>query len=700
MMQETAARLHLDLQMEVDEGFHARPLYNDAPVSLKLSASLGDDYGFSMVLKPISRTKAELKNFMIMGEETEIKQSQVVDFGKVSKTPVGSLVVDVTPSWDDSFIGREIRVNKYPIAAVGNLYSSRLSVALSDKDATVLDLTITDEVPDRARDVLLTLIDVYNEKWVKDKNRMAESTYEFISERLKNLTKELDDVDDQISDYKSSNLLPDIEASIAKDMQQSGKNLDNLLQLNNQLSMAQFLRERLSDKDKDDQLLPSNVGISSSGLDELIGEYNKLMLDRISYVENSNENAPVVKDIDRRLASQKTAIIRSVDNLVEQLRKQISNVEQSDDLINSQIASNPKQAKILTSVQRQQKVKEALYIFLLQKREENELSRTYTAWNTSIIQPPVCSNGPTAPRKSMIMLMAFVLGLAIPGGVLFLRETMNHKVRGRRDLDNLDIPLIGEIPEISTKKHWWSRRQKVPRKIVIEEGSKDLINESMRIVRTNLDYFVANHDEANVVMFTSFNPGSGKSFITANLAKAVSLKGKRVLAVDMDLRHCSLSHIIHTHSESGLSAYLSGQETDVEAIIISGALGEGLDFLPAGVIPPNPTELLQGERLEILFRELRQRYDFIFLDCPPIEIVADASIIKKYADVSVFVVRAGLMDRRALKDVEALYKEKKYNRLALMLNGTTYVSSKYGNYRYGYSYGYGYNYDGSYYNQG
>lgn len=700
LMQEVAERLHLDLQMQVDEGLHVRPLYNDAPITLNVSAPLGDGYAFSMVLTPLSQTKAELKEFWTSTDEAENKTVMTVDFGKTVKTPVGNLKVDRSPSWSDDYIGRPITINKYPVAAVGNLYASRLSVALSDKDATVLNLTITDEVPDRASDVLLTLVDVYNEKWVKDKNRMAESTSEFITERLEALTKELDDVDEQISDYKSTNLLPSVEASLAKDMQQSSKNLESLLELTNQLSMAQYLRERLSDESKTDQLLPSSMGLTSGGLESLISEYNKLMLNRISYVENSNENAPVVRDIDRRLASQKTAIIRSVDNLVEQLRKQIANVEANDATITSQIADNPKQAKILTSVQRQQKVKEALYIFLLQKREENELSRTYTAWNTSIIQPPVGSQGPTSPRKSMIMLMALMLGLAVPGGILFLRETMNNKVRGRRDLDNLDIPLIGEIPQITTKKHWWSRNRVVPRKIVIEKGSKDLINESMRIVRTNLDYFVPNHDAANVVMFTSFNPGSGKSFISANLSKAVSLKGKRVIAVDMDLRHCSLSHyFVHAHNESGLSAYLSGQTTSIDDIIMTDALGEGLDLIPAGIIPPNPTELLLGETMDTLFEELRKRYDFIFLDCPPIEIVADASIIKKYADVSIFVVRAGLMDRHALKDVETLYKEKKYNRLAIMLNGTTYVSSKYGNYRYGYSYGYSYNYDGGYYNQ-
>ena len=424
------------------------------------------------------------------------------------------------------------------------------------------------------------------------------------------------------------------------------------------------------------------------------------MLDRISYVENSSVNAPVVKDIDRRLSSQKMAIVRSLDNYVTQIQKQIDNVRASDEQINAQIASNPRQAKVLASVQRQQTVKEALYIFLLQKREENELSRTYTAWNTSIIQPPTASRIPAAPKKNMIMLMAFVLGLVVPGGLLFLRDTMNHTVRGRKDLDSLDVPLVGEVPDISIRKHWWSRRSPVKREVVVKADSRDLINESLRIVRTNLDYFIKNHNAGNVVMFTSFNPASGKSFITPNLAKAIALRGKRVITIDMDLRHASLSHMVARRSPVGLSSYLGGQKTDIDSLIVKDGIAEGVDLLPVGVIPPNPAELLQMGDMKTLIEKLRQEYDSIFLDCPPIEIVADASIVKEYADVTIFVVRAGLMDRRALGHVSELYKEKKFNNLTLLLNGTKYVSGKYGNYRYGHGYGYGYGYGNSYYSKG
>ena len=696
MMEETARRLHLDLQLSVDQSLHKVPLYNDAPISLTFPSKLPEDYTFSFQIELVDGAKAKLSHFAVKDGEVS-GETITAALGTEVNTPAGKLRIDRTPSWNNSFVGRTIYVDKMPLKSVGALYSSRLGVALSDKESTVLNLTLSDEVPDRAKDVLLTLIDVYNEKWVKDKNRMAESTSKFISERLAAITAELGDVDSRISDYKSSNLLPDIQASLAKDMAQSSKNYDNLLQLTNQLSMARYLRDHLASNKNKNELMPSNTGIGENGVENLISEYNKLMLNRISYVENSSENSPTVRDIDLQLASQRTAILRTLDNAIAQIGQQIAGLQRSDQDINSQIASNPRQAKVLESVTRQQKVKEALYIFLLQKREENELSRTYTAWNTSIIQPPTGSSSPTSPKSSIILLASFVIGLVIPGALLFLRETMSHSVRGRADLEGMKTPLLGEIPALYQKKHWWQRNQNAPRKVMIEDGAKDLINESFRIVRTKLMYFVGNNADGKckTIMLTSFNPGSGKSFITANLAATLALNSKRILAIDLDLRHGSLSHMSNRcgpGAKAGVSAFLGGITDDIDSLIVKSGISEGVDLLPAGIIPPNPTELLMSPRMAQLIEKMRQQYDYIFFDCPPIEIVADASIIQDFADISLFVVRAGLLDRRVLPEIDELYKENCYNKLSILLNGTPYVSGKYGNYKYGYGYAYGYQY--------
>ena len=701
MMEHVVKRLNLDMDLSTKEGLRVRPLYYDSPLKVSFEAIPNQDAYISFKIALKDKQNAVISELVYDKEEFEEKIDAKIDGGYV-KTPVGTIKIEKTPAWDDEFVGKDITVNKYPLKAISDYYSKGLSVAKSNKEATVLNLSINDAIPQRADDVLNTLVEIYNENWIKDKNRIAESTAKFINDRLESITKELGDVDSDISKFKSDNLLPDIQASVQKDMLQSSNNYAQLLELNNQLSMTLFVKDYLADKSKQHELLPSNTGIPSPGVEKMIDGYNTMMLERNSVLTNTTENSPVLRDLDNKLASQKSAILRSLDNLVAQIKKQINGVERSERQINSQIATAPRQVKELQSVERQQKVKEALYIFLLQKREENELSRTYTAWNTSIIQPPTGSEFPTSPKKPMIMLIAIILGLAIPGGILFLNETMNHKVRGRKDLEGMSVPLVGEIPNIAGKRHFWQKKKNARRAIVVEADNKNIINESFRIVRTKLDYYIKSVKDQKVIMFTSFNPGSGKSFITGNLAKTFGLNGKRILTIDMDIRHTSLTGMMDHRPHHGLTTYLSDSESqlsDLDKLVVKDGLGKNVDVLPVGVIPPNPTELLYSEKIGPMMEKFKGEYDYIFLDCPPIEIVADASIIKDYADVSIFVVRAGLMDRRVLGDVDELYKENKYNRLAILLNGTDYISGKYGQYRYGYGYGYGYGYAEGYHDK-
>lgn len=425
----------------------------------------------------------------------------------------------------------------------------------------------------------------------------------------------------------------------------------------------------------------------------MIGAYNTAVSERSQMVMNSSESSPLVKKLDDELRLQRTAIVHSLDNLISQLQAQVNSWEKNEAATNKKLAGAPQQVKQLLSVSRQQKVKEQLYLFLLQKREESELSKTFTAWNTRVVQPPY-SAGKRTPQTEMILLIAFVVGLLLPLAYLYLREALNHTVRGRADLDNMKIPLLGEIPAVIQKDHWWKpTRRTVDRGIYIKENCRDLINESFRIFRTKFDYFLAGTTpRPKVIMLTSFNPGSGKSFLSVNLAKVESLNGKRVLCIDFDFRHCSLSAIFDS-PKRGITDYIVGFSDNPDELIVKGAIGEGADVLPVGIIPPNPTELLLHERVGEIITKVRDNYDLIILDCPPIDVVADANIVKQFADVTLFVIRAGLMDRRSLKEVERLYKSGSYKHTALILNGSTYIGSRYGSYRYGYSYGYSYGYN-------
>ena len=453
--------------------------------------------------------------------------------------------------------------------------------------------------------------------------------------------------------------------------------------------------------------MPASTGIGSGAIEQQIAEYNTRILERNNLVSNSSEQNPLVGDIDVSLGNLRSAILKSLDNTQATLAAQLNTVQAAHGAAMSRLTAAPQQQNHLLSFERQQKVKESLYLFLLQKREENELSQAFTAYNTRIIADPWGSSEPTSPERNRILLMAFAIALALPAAFFILREMGNSKVRGRKDLENLTIPYVGELPLWKPKKG-----EEVPEgyRFVVRQHSRDITNEAYRVVRTNLEFMTNEERKCKIVMLTSFNPGSGKTFIAANLGASFAIRDSRVICIDLDLRRGSLSEFVDK-PKKGLTNYLSGQTDDYRDLIVHHTLSEkkdtdgvsakAIDILPMGKIPPNPTELLYSPKLKPMFDELRQHYDYIFVDCPPVEIVADATIISHEADVTIFVVRAGLLERSMLPELQKNYDEKKYNNMAILLNGTD-AEHHYGYHRYGYGYGrygygkrYGYGYYGS-----
>ena len=499
---------------------------------------------------------------------------------------------------------------------------------------------------------------------------------------------ELGNVDDDISSYKSEHLLPDVQAAASMYMAAASEADASVRELNNQAYMARYIKGYLTNDNNKFQLLPANSGIDNPGITAQINEYNDKLLERNSLVSHSSDRNPLVVEMDASLSAMRGALATSIDNQLVALNAQIRSQQSAGGQATSQIASNPKQSKYLLSVERQQKVKESLYLFLLQKREENELSQAFTAYNTRVITMPGGSMIPTAPVKRNILLVAFVLGLLIPVVVIFMRENMNTRVRGRKDLENVTVPFIGEIPLYTRKrKGIFRKKPREVKSVVVKEGSRDIINEAFRVLRTNLEFMTGKDRKSNVITVTSFNPGSGKSFLTMNIAVSLAIKGKKVLVIDGDLRHGSASSYIGSPAK-GLSDYLGGRIDGLDEIIVADPNHGNLDILPVGTIPPNPTELLFDDRLREVIDTVRGRYDFVLIDCPPVELVADTQIIEKLVDRTIFVVRAGLLERSMLAELEKLYEEKKYKNMSLILNGTEGSGGRYG-YRYGYHYGYG-----------
>lgn len=685
LMTEVVNRLGLNETFTIRKGLKNVDLYKVSPVTITFCDKI--EVPLSFTIKFSSKEAFAISELEISGED--IGETLSAQMGDSIQTSAGIMIVSPTQEFTDAFIGTSIRYVRGSVRAAVDTYSNALVAELGNEDATIINLSINDTSIRKAEDILNTLIEVYNENWIRNKNQIAVSTSQFISDRLGVIESELGHVDENISSYKSEHLLPDVQAASSLYMAQSAENNKELSTLNNQLSTAQYIRRELNTKQLD-QTLPANSGIVSANIETQISEYNNLVLDRNRLIANSSEKNPLVKNMASSLQSMQRTIIQSVDNLIVSLNTQIRSLRRQEEATTNRLASNPNQAKYLLSVERQQKVKEELYLYLLQKREENELSQAFTAYNTRLITAPRGSMFPTAPRKMNILLVAFAVGLLVPAVGIFMKENMNTKVRGRKDLENLSIPFIGEIPQYSgTKKKWWEfkhRKRQDMKTIVVNEGNRNIINEAFRVLRSNMDFMASKDNNQHVFVLTSFNPGSGKSFLAINIAISFAIKKKKILIIDGDLRHRTVSSYVDSPNK-GLSDYLNNQIEDWKEIIVSYKGYTNLHILPIGTIPPNPTELLEDSKLSMLIEALRPEYDYIFIDCPPVDIVADAQIIEKWADRTIFVVRSGLLDRSMLSELENMYTGKRFKNLSMILNGTESTGGRYG-YRYGYHYGY------------
>lgn len=688
---EVVKRLHLDINYLQQGTFYNKELYgSNLPIAARIEGLDCNDV-LSFHVKVDKAGQVMLSELQLNGEELNGGKSYSGKLQDSIATPAAAIWISPSPYYEAG-AELELQITRSGIIASVDRSIKKLSANISDQKTTIIDLNYKDVSIQRSEEFLNTLISVYNENWVKNNNQIAVSTSQFIDERLAVIEQELGNVDSDISSYKSANLIPDIQAASNMYMEKANEANTQILNLNNQLYMARYIRNFVTTDSNKEQLLPVNSGISSPNIERQLADYNEKLLQRNSLAANSSSNNPLVIDLDNALSAMRGAIVSSIDNQINALNTQIRGFRSSEQQSTARIASNPTQAKYLLSVERQQKVKESLYLYLLQKREENELSQAFTAYNTRIITPPTGILSPIAPKKPFILLAALLAGLLIPAAILVLLESLNTKLRGRRDLERLTVPFIGEIPLHRDQQKRKLLQRKAPRadrhQILVREHSRNVLNEAFRVVRTNLEFMMEADEQKKVLMVTSFNPNSGKSFISINLAASFAINGKKTIVLDLDMRKSALSKYANS-PEQGISNYLNGNTKNWRELIEKVEGHPQLDLIPVGTIPPNPTELLFKPALSELLEELRQHYDAVVLDCPPVGMVADTSIIGKWVDTTVFVVRAGLLEREMLPVLENFYTEKAYQNLTVLLNGSEAAG------RYGYNYGYGYGYASS-----
>ena len=688
LMQVVVERLGLQTRYVEQQLLREVEMYHNSPVQLLLAGS-NPTSGFSVLMSPAKDGKVILSEFKIKDEV--IDKKVVGHYGDTLQTPVGSLVVFAKDNIED--FQNDIRASWANSYAMAKAYAGKLNLSLSGKETSVVVISMTDQFPSRADAVISTLVDVYNEQWLNDKNRSAINTAAFLNERLLVIEHDLSVVENALKEYKETNNLTDIKAAAQNYMRESSQYSAKAFEMTNQISVANYIKDYLNNPANLNALIPSNLGLTSANVENQIKEYNEIVLQRDRLLVSSSIHNPLVADLTASLASIRTAILSSIENLIATLSLQLDKVKSQEQQLLARMNSSSGQELQLLSLEREQQMTQNLYVFLLQKREENELAALVNVGNTRLIMRPTGSSSPVSPNRKMALLAALVLGCGIPFAFFFLRKMLDTSIKNKGDLGNLSIPFLAELPlyvrpEDRFKKFRPRKAAPDMNKIIVQHGSRDMMNEAFRVLRTNVDLMIGKKEKSQVMMFTSFNPGAGKTFTLMNLAASMALKGSKVLMIDLDLRKATLSKSLGT-VHTGVAAYLNGKTEDFRANV--DEIEPNLFVLPIGTLPPNPTELLLTDRFKEMIQSMRSEYDYIFLDCPPIDVVADASIITEVVDMSIFVVRANNIDKKVLPNIEELYRSARYKHMTMLLNCVDLKYKKYGYGKSSYGYGYGYN---------
>lgn len=675
LMEEVVNRLHLDVDYKIKEGLREKELYTASPLTLSYEDVLPERY-ITFVVTPLDSTMVQLSE--IVGLNTD-KRSIKAPIGQKFIIGGEHFLISPTSHFNSRWKGEKIRVTKYPLSSVVGYFQGNLGIRQEEDESSILNLSIRDSSPLRATDVINTLVDIYNEEAIQDKNQVAVNTANFINDRLIIIENELGNVESSLENFKQDNQIVDIGTTANRYEGESEKYSQQALERETQLKWAGYIRDYLNDPTKSRELLPTNTGLEGTNIESYINRYNSIKLKRDRLADDSGEANPVLEEMDQTLHGLRQSVVRSVDNLIVNLNVQRNDARSRQAQSQARTASIPTKERALLSIERQQKIKESLYMFLLNRREENALSQAMADNNARMVDHAHGPKGPIAPNRNKILLLGLALGLAVPCVFFLIKLFMDTKVHSRKDVEGkIRVPFLGEIPYDKQVSH--------RRKDDDGDDVSDIVAEAFRILRTNMAFMAKNGQRIQVITFTSFNEGAGKTFISRNLALSLSLTGKRVVLMDLDIRKGTLSRHFHAH-KTGVTNYIANPELQAKDIILHE---EKYDFIPAGSSAPNPAELLMSDRLDQLIKDLRGEYDYIIADNVPVGIIADATIANRIADLTVFVARIGRLDRRQLPDIEQLYLDKKLINMALVLNGAE-ISHRYGYYGY-YGYGYGYSY--------
>ena len=552
-------------------------------------------------------------------------------------------------------------------------YTKNLTVSQTSKTTTIAELVLNDENPQRALDYLNTLLKVYNRQANEDKNEIAYRTEQFINNRLQKINAELGNTEGQLESYKKRNKVIEMKLNATATIANSDAYAQKLQDANTQVELLNELGKYMNEPGNKYQPIPSNVGLTDESSTELINQYNKIALDRNNALHAASETSPTVTPLTAQLDALTTSIKRAMRQAKLGMEIQRNSIAKQAAEYAGQIGNSPEQERVLTQIGRQQEVKSGLYLMLLEKREENSISLAATADKGKIIDAPSFI-GKVSPKSSIIMLIALVLGLAIPAGILFLIEFFKYKIEGHEDVIKLtQIPVIADIPVASD-----AAKKEGKADIVVHQNVNNLMEEIFRGLRTNIQFMLKSDEK--VIMFTSSTSGEGKTFVASNIGISLALLGKKVIMVGLDIRKPRLAELFqidnHHNGITNLIVRDHNSWEDIQNQILSSGVNSKLDLLMAGPVPPNPGELVTRASLDDIINQLKQHYDYIILDTAPVGLVNDSLQLGRLADLCVYVCRADYTPKASFGMINGLNAEKKLPNMCLVLNGVDLSKKK------------------------
>jgi capsular exopolysaccharide synthesis family protein len=679
LIEQVVKDLKLNMSFFVKGKIKDQEVYLNPPININFfeSDSIIHQIDTTLYVKFVSDNKFTLSGYNT-NELIELNSNEGISehsFGDKINTSLGDIIITPNLGNYGAENGRYIKIKLTPINEVIELLIEKIKIQTTI-NSKIIKFSLNESSVNKAEHIINKLIEKYNEDVVDDKEEIIKITSNFISSRLEVVANELEQVDLTAENMKQTNRLSDLGAQSSIFLQSEKENEAKLVATTNQIQIVDYMSDYLSSNNDNGDLLPANVGIADNGVAQLTNSHNELVLQRNRILKNSSEKNPTVINLNNQISALKDNLNKSLASIKSANEITLESLNKVDASINSQIFSAPKKERQFRDISRQQSIKESLYLYLLQKREETAISLGMSAPNAKIIDYAFSSALPVSPLKSITYLAAIMLGLFLPISFIYLLDLIDTKVHTRADIEKIvSAPFIGDIPMSSSKK-----KDRLVAKVDYSPKA-----EAFRMLRTNISFTLKDKKDksTNTIFVTSTTSKEGKSHTSINLARSLSFSNLKVLLIETDIRVPKVEDYINEKGEKGITDFINDENLSIEDVTITTNDNEFLDIIPSGTIPPNPSELLMSDRVKSLFESVKNNYDYIIVDTAAVGLVTDTLLISQFADMFIYVVSANNLDKRQLHVAQTMYDEKRLPNMTILLNGTKKKSG------YGYGYGYG-----------